>query len=80
MEKIKQPKTLIWPQQRAISLHQGANPGDQKQNPQKLNTRVMTSQSETEAAEMTFVKSKLRTLQSIIYPPEGKNLTFKHSS
>ena len=47
LEKIKQPKTLIWPQQRAISLHQGANPGDQKQNPQKLNTRVMTSQSET---------------------------------
>ena len=27
-----------------------------------------------------LVKSKLRTLQSIIYPPEGKNLTFKHSS
>ena len=27
-----------------------------------------------QAAKITFVKSKLRTLQSIIYPPEGKNV------
>ena len=26
-----------------------------------------------QAAKITFVKSKLRTVQSIIYPPEGKN-------
>ena len=43
LEKIKQPKTLIYPQQRALSLDQRANPADQKQNPQKINMRVMIS-------------------------------------
>ena len=27
-----------------------------------------------QAAKITFVQSKLRNLQSITYPPEGKNL------
>ena len=47
LEKIKAPKTLIYPQQRALSLDQRANPADQKRNPQKINMRVMTSQCET---------------------------------
>ena len=47
LEEIKQPKTLTSPQQRALSLDQGVNPANQKQNPQKIDMRVMTSQGET---------------------------------
>ena len=43
LKKIKKPKTLIKPQERGLSLdHERANPADQKQNPQKINMRVMT--------------------------------------
>ena len=40
-------------------------------------TRNKTHRKSTcvkQAAKFTFVESKLGTLQSILYPPEGKNL------
>ena len=49
LEKIKQPKTLFSSNKRALILDQRANLADQKQNPQQINMRVMTSQCETSA-------------------------------
>ena len=59
-------------------LHQRANTADKKQKPQKAgvamgsweNQYVSWALRKKQAAKNTFVHSKLRTLQSIIFQPE----------